>query len=98
MCLMRQRIILISSYCSLPIINFVFLSTVHHLTSQCEYVGALRAFHGEIFSDPPRVALLGCGCSVSTEPVAGVSHFWNISQVHIYYIRQLTCVLLKVEL
>ena len=29
------------------------------------------------------IALLGCGCSVATEPVADISHRWNITQVGI---------------
>lgn len=30
-----------------------------------------------------KIALIGCGCSVATEPVAEISHHWNISQVHV---------------
>ena len=30
---------------------------------------------------PTKLAIVGCGCSVATEPVAEISHQWNISQV-----------------
>ena len=30
---------------------------------------------------PTKLAVIGCGCSVATEPVAEISHQWNISQV-----------------
>ena len=32
----------------------------------------------------PKIAVIGCGCSVATEPVAEISHYWNIPQVLIY--------------
>ena len=28
-----------------------------------------------------KLAVVGCGCSIATEPVAEISHQWNISQV-----------------
>ena len=36
----------------------------------------------------PKVAVIGCGCSVATEPVAEISHYWNIPQVSLIHIRQ----------
>ena len=30
----------------------------------------------------PKIAVVGCGCSPATEPVAEISHHWNISQVY----------------
>ena len=32
--------------------------------------------------DSVKIGLIGCGCSVATEPVAEISHRWNISQVY----------------
>ena len=52
---------------------------------QCDRIGSLNAFIADAFSGPDRIALIGCGCSVATEPVAEVSHFWNISQVKCLY-------------
>ena len=36
----------------------------------------------------PKIAVVGCGCSVATEPVAEISHYWNIPQVSLIHIRQ----------
>ena len=30
---------------------------------------------------PTKVAIIGAGCSVATEPVADISHFYNITHV-----------------
>ena len=29
----------------------------------------------------PKIAVVGCGCSTATEPVAEISHYWNITHV-----------------
>ena len=44
---------------------------------------SLDAFFDDILLQPDsvKIALIGCGCSVATEPVAEISHKWNISQV-----------------
>ena len=42
---------------------------------------SLDTFFEGIQSDPVKLAVVGCGCSVATEPVAEISHRWNISQV-----------------
>eukprot|EP00731_Ephydatia_muelleri_P020698 Em0013g425a len=49
--------------------------------SQCQNDIALDAFFQGIQSDPVKLAVIGCGCSVATEPVAAISHHWNISQI-----------------
>ena len=50
--------------------------------AQCHRSQSLDAFFDGIFMDSPRkLAVIGCGCSVATEPVAEISHQWNISQV-----------------
>ena len=48
---------------------------------QCQYDRSLDVFFQGIQSAPVKLAIIGCGCSVATEPVAAISHHWNISQV-----------------
>ena len=48
---------------------------------QCHPKSALDEFFRGIWSEPVKLAVVGCGCSVATEPVAEISHKWNISQV-----------------
>lgn len=48
---------------------------------QCLRRRSLDEFFSGIQSNPVKLALVGCGCSVATEPVAEISHRWNISQV-----------------
>ena len=48
---------------------------------QCNRGRSLDAFFDGIQSDPVKLAVVGCGCSPATEPVAEISHQWNISQV-----------------
>ena len=48
---------------------------------QCHRGRSLDTFFEGIQSDPVKLAVIGCGCSVATEPVAEISHRWNISQV-----------------
>ena len=45
---------------------------------------SLDEFFKGIQSEPVKLAVVGCGCSVATEPVAEISHHWNISQVYMY--------------
>ena len=48
----------------------------------CSRTKSLDAFFSEIqASSLPKIAIIGCGCSPATEPVAEISHYWNISQV-----------------
>ena len=48
---------------------------------QCTRGDSLDAFFDEFqFDSTPKIALIGCGCSTATEPVAEISHKWNISQ------------------
>jgi hypothetical protein len=44
-------------------------------------VRSLDEFFKGIQSGPVKLAVVGCGCSVATEPVAEISHQWNISHV-----------------
>ena len=49
---------------------------------QCTRVESLNVFLKDVlYSTVPKIAVIGCGCSVATEPVAEISHHWNISQV-----------------
>ena len=50
---------------------------------QCNRGKSLDAFFDDFLLQPDsvKIALIGCGCSVATEPVAEISHKWNISQV-----------------
>ena len=48
---------------------------------QCLRSESLDQFFNGIQSQPVKLAVVGCGCSVATEPVAEISHRWNISQV-----------------
>ena len=49
---------------------------------QCQRIRALDEFFDGIQVDPVEIAVIGSGCSVATEPVAEISHRWNIPQVH----------------
>ena len=40
----------------------------------------MDAYFDGIFGSK-KLAVIGCGCSVATEPVAEISHQWNISHV-----------------
>ena len=46
---------------------------------------SLNSFLDMITTGPPKLAVLGCGCSVATEPVAEISDFWNITHVRKCY-------------
>lgn len=50
---------------------------------QCHRGVSLDTFFNGILSEPVKLAVAGCGCSVATEPVAEISPQWNISQVAI---------------
>ena len=51
---------------------------------QCNRTRSLDLFFATVpQATPPVLGLLGCGCSVASEPVAEIIHYWNISQVSI---------------
>ena len=55
-----------------------------HIIIQCSRTESLNVFFNEIqVSSVPKIAIIGCGCSTATEPVAEISHYWNISQVQL---------------
>jgi gamma-aminobutyric acid type B receptor len=52
---------------------------------QCDRTDSLDAYFKTVQSEgSPLIALLGCGCSPATEPVAEISHYENI--IHISYV------------
>ena len=49
---------------------------------QCSRTDALDVFFQDTqLTAIPKIAVVGCGCSVATIPVAEISHYWNITQV-----------------
>ena len=49
---------------------------------QCDRTDSLDAYFKTVQSEgSPLIALLGCGCSPATEPVAEISHYENIIHV-----------------
>ncbi|KAL5493728.1 hypothetical protein EMCRGX_G014948 [Ephydatia muelleri] len=54
------------------------------MDSECDHIKSLDAFFLSVVYATSRynvIALLGCGCGVATEPVAEISHRWNITQI-----------------
>ena len=48
---------------------------------QCTRKGALDAFFTQLFESPRAVAAVGAGCSIATEALAEVAHYYNFSVV-----------------
>ena len=49
---------------------------------QCEAPASLTGFFEQITNESvPKIMLIGSDCSVSSEPVAEISHHWNLVQV-----------------
>ena len=48
---------------------------------QCNRTVAFSALFNQVFVEPTKLALIGSGCSVATEPSAEISQFYNITQV-----------------
>lgn len=49
---------------------------------QCNHQQALDQFIKQTSEPPVKIAVIGGGCSLATEPTAGISHYWQIPQVH----------------
>lgn len=45
---------------------------------------ALNAFFNQIISGVVKIAVIGSGCSLATEPTAEISHYYNITHVREY--------------
>ena len=55
---------------------------------QCHRSLSLSQFFATVpQATPPVLGLLGCGCSVASEPVAEIIHHWNISQESLIKIK-----------
>ena len=65
-------------------LNFVqyshSLNTCTH-THKCNRTVALHAFYNQVIPGPVKIAMIGSGCSVATEPTAENSPYYNITQV-----------------
>ena len=49
---------------------------------QCEAPASLTGFFEQITNESvPKIMLIGSDCSVSSEPIAEISHHWNLVQV-----------------
>ena len=61
----------------------LFIVIYTHTHIKCDRTSALDAlFKNTLFPyTPPKIAVIGAGCSLATEPTAEVSHYYNISQV-----------------
>lgn len=63
------------------------------LSLQCNWIDSQRTFLEQFTSGVTKVALIGCGCSLATEPVAVSSNFWNVTHVSILKITLIEGVL-----
>ena len=63
----------------------VLYCTVYSLSLallQCTRTDSLDVFFKDMQNNQTKIAVVGCGCSVATEPVAEISHYWNVPQVY----------------
>ena len=54
---------------------------IMNINIQCNRTVSLNALHSQLFHEPKKLAVIGSGCSLATEPAAEVSHYYNITQV-----------------
>ena len=52
----------------------------------------MNAIFSQVLHEPTKLAVIGSGCSVATEPTAEVSHFYNISHVSLRHAHHITIV------
>ena len=48
---------------------------------QCVRYQSQRTLFSQLRENRTKIAAIGSGCSLATEPTAEISHFWNIPQV-----------------
>lgn len=60
---------------------FVILVCVCVYVLQCTRKGALDPFFTQLFESPRVVAAVGAGCSIASEALAEVAHYYNFSVV-----------------
>ena len=89
--------IYISGYTKLATMGKLFFIAelaIHNMHAQvffyyfkCQAAASVRSFN-HLVSSPanPIIMLIGAGCSVATEPVAEISHHWNLVQVSNYIV------------
>ena len=51
------------------------------ISLQCDHTMSLDALHAGLLNSPTKIAVMGSGCSVATEPAAEISHYYNLTQV-----------------
>ena len=77
--LARNACIIVTVYLAIyKLLIFIILS---HPLIQCDGPTSLESFFDGINSEPVKIGVIGCGCSVATEPVAAIVHHWNIPLV-----------------
>ena len=59
---------------------------LHVLYLQCVRFRSHRTVFSQLREDRTKIAAIGSGCTLATEPAAEISHFWNIPQV--WHIRR----------
>ncbi len=64
---------------------------------QCDHTMSLDALHQGVLSPPTKIAVIGSGCSVATEPAAEISHYYNLTQVLLFKCcKKLHIIIIKV--
>jgi len=48
---------------------------------QCVRFQSQRTLFNQLGEERTKIAAIGSGCTLATEPSAEISHFWNIPQV-----------------
>ena len=63
--------------------SYMWLMDFHVFCMQCSRTTALDVFFEQILSETEyqKLAVIGAGCSLATEPTAEISHQFNITQV-----------------
>ena len=51
--------------------------------AQCNRVAGLQEYFRMVNNPPVYIAAIGTGCSLSTEPIAELIHFWNLPLVRV---------------
>ena len=52
-----------------------------HSSMQCVRYQSHRTLFSQLRENRTKIAAIGSGCTLATEPAAEISHFWNIPQV-----------------
>ena len=52
-----------------------------HSSMQCVRYQSHRTLFSQLRENRTKIAAMGSGCTLATEPAAEISHFWNIPQV-----------------